>query len=245
MRLFRRFIYILALLVAVPSTGFSQDLGNGSVPDINVYIYESPPYSILLPDGSVEGEWVSKIRAFLDQTGLGYEINIVTWNRALEELAKHDNVLIASLDRTAEREESFHWLLPIGAVTYSVVARNEPEFVGMTFGDVLAHDGQILCIAGRSHCQILRNIGFPEEKIQRVENFDQLMFSELLARGRADFILDNFGKLEYLPERTGATTARYLPLFDIISISAYLAAGKSINPELLERLLGIPISETN
>lgn len=220
----------------LPTLSVAQDHIENPPPDVIIYMNDFPPYAYINENQMVEGPWVEKISDYLDQTNLSYQIDIVPWQRAYLEATTKDNVLIAHLDRTTEREAQFHWLVPVTSLTYSLIAHTNSEFIGQTLDEILASYGTVICSKGTAHCNILRSVGFPEGQILEFATYDAAHFHSLIAEKRVDFMLEDFEAMQQQLEKLGIYSTSIIDLFPISTITSYLAASKNINPAILEQL---------
>jgi polar amino acid transport system substrate-binding protein len=244
---FMRWIFIasLAVVAAMATTTLAQPRTTDIAPDVMVYMNEFTPYANLLADGSISGDWVSKVRAYLDRTGLTYEIEIVPWNRAYREAMTKDNVLIAHLDRTVSREDNFHWLMPFKSLSYSLIARNEPKYKNITREQILAGNDLAICTEGTAQCGMLREFGFPEDRVAEYADFEGLVVSDFLLSGRADLMIVDAEAMEHRLIVLGIDPSLILSLFEVTKVTSYLAASHSLNPDILARLSAESIDATS
>jgi hypothetical protein len=237
--------FFLLLPLAPSAASLAQVLTPDDVglPKIFVYMNYDPPYTTRSPAGVIEGERARLITAFLDSTGLDYEIILVPWERAYIAGTTRDNILIANLDRTAARENLFHWLVPLESRVNYLMAPDEPRFRNMTREQVLASSGKAVCVKYSSDCLSLATIGFPPERIWQVADTDGAPMVPLIERGRAVFWLDDVAMLAAEMQARGLAASGYLPLFEVNRVMSYLAASQAIHPEILERLLAAVVRD--
>ena len=227
---------LVAICFIASAPLYAQDTQIEKPADIIVYVMFYPPNTTLSSEGKIEGPWVDTIQKFLDQTDLTYEIQSIPWERSYLEATTKDNVLIAHLDRTIQRENQFHWIYKLSSTTYSLIARNEPRFRNATIEQIIAGDDMAACIKVSAPCDMLKNIGIPENRIIEFPDYVGLIVAELVLERRAAFMLEDFNIISkrvielQLPENS------LIPLFDVQSISSYLAAAKNIDPDILSRL---------
>ena len=232
----RILLTIVAMFFMAQAPLYAQDTQAEKPADIVVYVMFYPPNTTLTSEGKIEGPWVDNITEFLDKTDLTYEVKSIPWERSYLEATTKDNVLIAHLDRTIEREEQFHWLLQLSTMTYSLIARNEPKFRNATLEEIIAGDDMAACIKASAPCEILKNIGIPENRIIEFPDFVGLIVAELVLKRRAAFMLEDFNIISKRVAELQLPENSLISLFDVQSITSYLAVGKNINPDILTRL---------
>ncbi len=78
--------------------------------------------------GPVVGYATDLVREVLNRTGIGYDIQLVPWARAMQAIDSSSNVMVYSMARTAEREEKYHWIgktLPLDFYLYGLRSQLE------------------------------------------------------------------------------------------------------------------------
>lgn len=99
----KRYFVILLLLAcltckATPVTVFTEDF---------------PPYQIQLGPNKVTGAATQLITQVFTEAGVDYHINVLPWYRSYHDALKFENSFIYSLARIPERENLFHWMMPL------------------------------------------------------------------------------------------------------------------------------------
>lgn len=205
-------------------------------PELRVYANSHPPYSYLDAAGQPAGIATDKVRHFLDQTGLRYEIHMVAWTRAMTQAVRENDVLIFSLNRTAEREKDFHWILPLETKRPAVLVRSglqpEPSMEALGNGSLRA-----VCNFGSSQCSLLRGAGVPEGSLMQVPALPVLGQAILLHAGRADIMMADQEALQW-HVTNGALPADAVSVIGHAgpAITDYLAASHLLKPSLLSVL---------
>jgi polar amino acid transport system substrate-binding protein len=225
----------LSLLAA--AVGQAQEPDDGNLPELFIYVNDTPPYLYRGQDGTIEGEWLAKIDAFMNPTGLEYTIAVVPWSRAYIAGTTRNNALIAHLDRTEGREGQFYWLLPLLDKTNHLVGRRDSEYVDSSIAEILAGDGVAACVTNSIQCEMLRQLGFPQDRIWILADFAGEPISTLVSRGRVDFWLESYEMFSKRLEFHDGDVGDFALLFEVNTVTAYLAASHSIHPEILKRLL--------
>lgn len=238
MKLVKPKIYFLLLLVAgMGLFGYPTLTQEVTVPILNVYLVEYPPHSQLKSDGNIGGEMVKQIKAFLDRTNLKYKISLSPWRRGFRSATQNNNVLIGYLVRNKDREEKFHWFLPMITTNHHLIARNDPKYKNMILSDVLSGEGLAICNVDTVECQLLESIGFEPKRIVRIAGYEaNYPLAQMVLRGRADFWLGDLSLNKEALISKGISPSKFTPLFKLFETTSYLAASKGLHPHLYKRL---------
>ncbi|MBI3729759.1 MAG: transporter substrate-binding domain-containing protein [Burkholderiales bacterium] len=104
----KKFICLLALLFSLPSQ--AQLAADGQIKWVTA---ELPPY-LWLQHNVPQGYVYELITAMSAQLGRKPNLNIYPWARAVKMTMEGQNYGVFPLDRTADRETSFKWLIHLG-----------------------------------------------------------------------------------------------------------------------------------
>lgn len=232
----RVFLAVILFLWGFPSAAAAPAHSENIAPELRVYANSHPPYSYLDAAGQPAGIATDRVRHFLDQTGLRYEIQLVAWTRVMTQAARENDVLIFSLNRTAEREKDFHWILPLETKRPAVLVRSglqpRPTMEALGNGSLRA-----VCNYGSSQCALLRGAGVPEAALMQVPALPVLGQAILLHAGRADIMMADQEALRWhvangaLPAGVVSAIGHAGPV-----ITDYLAASHLLKPSLLSVL---------
>ena len=83
---------------------------------------EYPPVTFML-DGEPSGFVTDMVREITTRLDIPDTIKLTTWKNAYNMALLHPNVVIFSMDRTAAREDLFHWVGPVGQNSAILFAR--------------------------------------------------------------------------------------------------------------------------
>jgi polar amino acid transport system substrate-binding protein len=177
------------------------------------------------------------VEAFLVHTGLEHEFAFMPWPRALREVEESDNGLIFALLRMPDREARFHWILPLTeAGPMRLFARKGAIPTGFGREAVVQQRRTAACEKAAAQCMVLRDFGFPSERILLVPEARDGAVEQMILRGRADFmagfddaVTGNLARLGYAPDAL-------VPIADLNNMPDYLAAPKMLDARLLVRL---------
>ncbi|WDE04309.1 transporter substrate-binding domain-containing protein [Thalassomonas viridans] len=181
---------------------------------LEVVTEDWPPYSYLLPDGSVGGIATDKVRSLLDKAGIEYRINLYPWVRAYKMALTQKNVMIYSIYRTREREDKFQWLCPL-LPTHSmyVYALSERKDINIdTLEDLKQY---IIGITKEEYgYQYLLGHGFVESKhLDITPNYD-INLRKLMEK-RVDMIIESSHTMKIRLQSIGYKFDRVTPVFEV------------------------------
>ncbi len=191
MRIHKCFLLLLVLLVAPNSF-------NATAADqrLRIVTEDLPPYNYLTNQGNLSGASIEIVQALLETLKLETKIEILPWARAYKEALTEPNVLIFSLLRTNERENSFHWLSPITPINIKVFAMpasaivpfSDLNYIGNKTLGVVRHSSQVDFV--NRHKKITR------KNLVIGRSFEQLYKMNLL--GRVDLFMAPELLVQYL-----------------------------------------------
>lgn len=98
----------LALLLLTSSCAWAQQLGQ----PLRVVTDYWPPFRMAGVDGQLQGLDIDLLNELQKRTGLRFEVRLLPWARALEEMRNGQADLMSGLARTAERERYIDYLEP-------------------------------------------------------------------------------------------------------------------------------------
>jgi polar amino acid transport system substrate-binding protein len=234
MRRFARVASIVGLHLFGAALLHADDAG---LPKLIIYGDSAVPHES--PDGNFLPTRKTRdlVEAFLVHTGLEHEFAMLPWPRALREVEESDNGLIFALLRMPDREARFHWILPLTeAGPMRLYARKDATPVGFAQDTVETLRSTAACEKAAAQCMVLRDFGFPRDRILLVPEARDGAVEQMVLRGRADFmagfddaVAGNLSRLGYAPDAL-------VPVADLNNVPDYLAAPKMLDARLLKRL---------
>ena len=109
---------------------------NTAEPDFWVLTSLEPPFSLRNERGQLEGYLIEVVQGILAEADIQQEILAAPWERLIQESKNKPNVLVFPLARTPEREEDFHWVLPLTSNVYGVLGNPSSDKPIATLSDV-------------------------------------------------------------------------------------------------------------
>ena len=196
-----------------------------------------PPFSFS-EHGKIAGLSTLIVKTIMDESGLEYSINLYPWARAYMMVQNKNNVLIYSLTRTKEREESFVWLAKLHTPVFYLYSRS-----GKRFDPAGVRSGKYKAVAIRDDisCVWLRELGFSEAAgtLLLTSDYERSAEVMMVKHGRADFFI---GEPQYTSARilmagfAESDFCKVLKIGNTNSEGFYLAAGKNADPAMLKKI---------
>ncbi|MDF2177454.1 transporter substrate-binding domain-containing protein [Aliiglaciecola sp. CAU 1673] len=210
-------------------------------PDIAVLVNLHTQTELSKPQGKFARASIDKLKRFMEASTLSYEIVFLPWPRAMDMLASDDSSLIFELLRTPQREDQYHWILPLyDSGEMQLIARSDSPFIEQTKAQWLGSDHQVACTRASAQCSALRRFGFTEKHISIITSSSPTILEQMLMQNRVDFIPgfmpvvhENLASLGFAKEVVKGVAV-------IDNSVDYLAAPKHLKGSLLKRLLETP-----
>lgn len=187
-------------------------------------------------DGEVAGSNTLWVRQLLNEAGLDANFVIYPWARAYQLARTEPNVLIYAMARLPERESQFHWIGPIANFELAVLVKTEQQ---AALKQQLLQGGRMSLAVPRDHAAVPLLKAMPEA--DQLDLFFTATTDEafqLLVHKRVDAVVENPALLTELlePYQLPGDTLQLLWLLPVSGAAAYLAASKTTDPHLVERL---------
>lgn len=233
----RSVVFPLLLAFSFGAQALEKNAENTTYPTLRVFTNTHPPYSYVDHHGEPVGIATDHVRAFLDRAGVPYEITVVGWKRALQSASLEKNTLIYSLNRIPEREDQFHWIMPLNQKKLTIYIRNG-EGAPQDIPSLVHGDYRAVCNMGSSQCEFFEKLKLPQRSVMAVPALPVGGQINLLLGGRADLMLaDKTVVAWYVSQGSvGSGALRSLGEIDV-DVLDYLAAGKNIDAKLLDALM--------
>jgi polar amino acid transport system substrate-binding protein len=218
---------LLFFSIALPSTVFSDN--------VIVVTENYPPYSYE-QEGKITGTSTDIVKCIMDESGLEYKIEVLPWARAYEMALNRDDVLIYNIMRTPERETLFNWIALLGEAKFYLMGRSEENYEA-SLPQLIAKGYNATCVINDAACEWLRNAGFDKNHIEIVPDRMQSSEFKMVLFKRADFFVADPISLGYRLQQVNIPEQKFQKVLLIHEgQSFYLAAGKRLKPEILERI---------
>lgn len=222
-----RTIFLVVLFLSVKGIAANKPL--------QVVTELSPPYQTLLQN-EVSGSATKIVKNLLSASNLTATFSMYPWARAYNKAISEPNTLIYSIAKSAERNELFHWLLPVADYKFGLVSLSERT--DLDISDLKELSNFVLAVQRNdiAHNWALEQ-GLEEGK-QLIICSDIGCSWQLLLNKKVDFIVESPELIESMLEqyKLPTTLAKYVIAIPELEISGYLAANINIETSILEKL---------
>ncbi|MCK0068692.1 hypothetical protein [Kordiimonas laminariae] len=184
----------------------------------------------------IAGPRTDAVKTFLKSKGLDLDIETMLWSRAYNLTENTEDVLIYPLTRTTPREDQFIWIKKIDEHRFNLLGHvganpNQLSKAEITSGKYFA-----VCETNTSNCQMLLEFGFKEENIFRVSGIEVDRVVQLLAEGRASFMMENWGIVKRIMDRSPELQGMIVRVHDIEVVQGDYLAAKQLSVGAKEKL---------
>lgn len=217
----KKFICLLALLFSLP--GQAQQAADGQIKWVTA---ELPPY-LWLQHNVPQGYGYELIAAMSAQLGRKPDLSIYPWARAVKMARDGQNYGVFPLDRTADRETGFKWLIHLGT------APN--RFFGKRSGSVNIENASLEQLRGL-RVGIVR--GSSLEKDLHAQNFRNIQYEKdyqsllkLLQLGGLDAVYSGYSIMISAIEEYGFRLEDFTTGLNMGSAELYMASSMNISED--------------
>lgn len=209
-------------------------LGKVGPEDLYYMTENYPPANFKDEYGLLKGASVDLLHAVWKKMGVEpQKITVYPWARGYSKALTEDNQVLFSMSRTTERDSLFKWVGPIFTSRHIIIGvqkegqtltifRNAAELSKHRIGVIRDDIGE----------ETLREIGFPEAKMQLVSQLEQSI--DLLLAGRVQFIFMSDEALRDLIKKHGLKQKFYVA-YTINYRENYFAFSRSTSDVLIAR----------
>ncbi len=238
-----RWIILLGLaaacLLCVPARAMDPGLDTG--PAIyDLYTASIPPYTAPAPGGKIKGTLVPVVYGFLEERGIRFRASLLPWSAAYRRAESNPNALIFPLDRTAVREDKFHWILPLETTHYYLYGLRGYAKPDTSLEDIVRAGDKVSCTRNSIQCQLLVKNGLPDANILRIEGASIPERRNLIVRKRNYYSVFDPIVYERLTTQNGIDGSRLIRLMKVGEMTSYLAANKGLPVPALNSLQAEP-----
>lgn len=205
-----------------------------SLPRAQIYlITEEMP----APDGT-ESAATQRLRRQLAQfPALQYDIQYVSWPKALAEVARRSDALVYKIARTPSREQRYQRLFPNETSNLHLYMLADQPLRHKSLKQLQQQPGlTIACPAQSAHCEMLRLRGFTKEQIMEVRLTAQTSVERLLLAKRVQFIAVAAEDFRRRMAILQVPPQDYVTGPQVASLTDYLAGGPTLHPALRQLL---------
>ena len=230
---------MLKSLLAALSLTFVMGISSAAEqPDVRILTDLYPPYSYPDANGKIIGISADKVRALMDKTGLSYQIDIITWNRAMIMAKKNDDVMIFPVSRYPRREKKFHWIMPVLKQNYLLLTANptlEKPRNNAAFNLLTG-----VCSKKSAQCDMLKLAGLPESNIMDIAGISTVMVAKMLINNRADLMVSDPKVLDWHIAESSLPANKIRAIDTVYTdMIGYFVTSKKLNPALLKKIRAV------
>ncbi len=217
-------------------------------PNPNDHAIHTPPSVIRVVSGGYEaidairdnkpiaGPRTESVKTFLQNRNVKFNIETMLWSRAYNLTENTPDVLIYPLTRIKAREDNFTWLHKVDEHRFHLLAHKSINPNQLSMEEIVSGKYYAVCETNTSNCQVLLDFGFKEKNIFRVSGIDVEKVVQLLADGRANFMMENYSIVKNIINRTPSMKGKIEQVKNVeIVMEDYLAASK-LSPNLQKTL---------
>ncbi len=224
------FVFAAVIIISLFSGSFI------SADEIKVVTETWEPYNFEI-NGKVTGISTEIVEYSLKKAGIsisGNKIRIYPWVRAYKMATKNENILIYTILRTQERENTFKWVDPLmpSEKFYFYKNKSRTDISVNTLDEVKKY--QIGVLRGSVHEEFLLSNGFSDTFIQTVAD-QELNLKKFLA-GRIDFIIDTDSSLEIRTKQMNLPLSEFEKTLFLFENGYYMAFSKKTSDDIVEKV---------
>lgn len=198
-------------------------------PTLRIVTVEEPPASFLTANGKPDGVVVEMVQAIQRQLNDNTPIELMPEGRSVLTAQQHNNVLLFSFSRTAEREALYHWILPVLKKRWQIYLPPNSTRQLNSLAD-LRKLNAIGVVRGDVRESYLIQLGFTN--LIAVTTHQQNL--QMLRAGRVEAITADSLELAYqLNQQTDMPPPRLA--MTLRSSDVYLMMPKNADPQLVQR----------
>ncbi|MBP5077959.1 substrate-binding periplasmic protein [Pseudomonas chlororaphis] len=191
-------------------------------------IPDAPPLT-MVNQGDRHGIVGDIVLRALKNSGYASELRNLPWARAQKYALEKDNVLIAPLSRTPEREDRYTWIAPIMQMDRAFFSL---EHKVTSFEEARRRFKAIAVGLGSAQEEILRSKGFAPEQIYAIKIGENP--AQLLLKGRVDAWFNGVQESRYIWQRVSNRPLLMSP--PLVSHELYLACSKVCSAEIVSHV---------
>lgn len=195
---------------------------------IDFFILDAPPLTLV---DDAKGHGIVGDVALLAMAKAGYvaHIRALPWARSQKYVSEKQDLLIAPLSRTPEREEHFTWIAPVMSMDRAFFSL---EHRVSSFAEARKTYRVIGVGLGSAQEEILRTQGFSSEQIHPLTIGENP--AQMLLRGRIDAWFNGVPESRYIWPKVSRRKLLMSPVMS--SVDLYLACSKQCSAELVHGL---------
>ncbi len=204
------------------------------LPRVQIYLLTD---EMPAPDGTESAATQRLRRQLAEFPELQYDIQYVSWPKALTEVARRTDALVYEIARTPSREKRYYWLFPNETSNLYLYALADEPLRHASLQQLQQQPAlKIACPAESAHCEMLRLSGFSKEQVLEVRLSEQTSVERLLLAKRVQFIAVAAEDFRRRMAILKVPPKDYVTGPQVASLTNYLAGGPTLHPALRKLL---------
>nr|WP_248800220.1 transporter substrate-binding domain-containing protein [Pseudomonas sp. MWU13-2105] len=195
---------------------------------IDFFILDAPPLT-LIDDANGHGIVGEVALLAIAKAGYTAHIQVLPWARSQKYVSEKQDLLIAPLSRTPEREDHFTWIAPVMSMDRAFFSL---EHRVSSFAEARKTYRVIGVGLGSAQEEILRTHGFSSEQIHPLTIGENP--AQMLLKGRIDAWFNGVPESQYIWPTVSRRKLLMSPVMS--SVDLYLACSKQCSAELVQGL---------
>ena len=227
-------LYIILLLsLFFNNTSLAENKQDNSNIILSSELY--PPYVYQNEQGKMIGILVDELTTIFNATGLDYNFKYYPWKRGLKVLNQNNNMFIFPMTRSAKRENSYQWVLPLHTINlhlYGLKSKfNSPNI------DVTTGKFTVSCVEKTIMCNALYDFGFPDKSITEMSSAALNHSLTMLLRERIDLMLLSKEELAFFKDKMDLNTSKLIKINSYnYQIVEYLVSNLKTDDKLIKKI---------
>ncbi|TNE67598.1 MAG: hypothetical protein EP335_01465 [Alphaproteobacteria bacterium] len=187
-------------------------------------------------DKELVGELVPVVHVYLAGRGFEAKAVLLPWSAAYRRTIAGPNALLYPVDRTAAREDQFHWIKPLITTSYYLYGLKDKVDPSASLADIVTSGAMISCTQNSIQCELLLQHGVPDTSILRIEGASIKRRFTLMVNERNYYSVFDPLVYDYLSKSQNFDASNLVQLQKLGEMTSYLAASKAMQDDLLMRL---------
>lgn len=234
--IFHRLIYCLIINLCIVSVLYSAySSADTLAPSLHIVTENLPPYQIVKHQELVGGTSYLIMKEMIKRTGFITQFEVLPWARAYHTALNDSNVIIFSMTRSAEREQSFKWIGRLRELKYSFYSVKTNQ--SLLFSNAAeAKRYTVVVVRNSFEAESLIKQGFVVGK-NLIFATDYSHAWQMLAKGRADLTYANAYIADNVSEHFSFSPNTFIKQpFEVEVLELYVAASLKTSDDIVTKL---------
>lgn len=197
-------------------------------PSLTLLTENYPPLTYAVGD-TITGYGAEVVNALQKVMKTDFKPTMLTWDEAYQRALHEPNVVIFTMEQTAERESLFNWIGPLGVNKTHFFVRKESPLIINSLDDARAVKA-IGTVTDWFSEQYLKDNGFTN-LVSSAKPEDAL---ELLMTNKVDLVVFTDMSCKMIAKQTGYRYEDINPLMEILSTGYYIGISKQTDQKVVD-----------